>query len=230
MNKAGGVFDNGKPIVAVDIDGTLGDYHGHWLRFAEAWMGKKMPDPADINPGKPLHKHMHVSKAKYRQCKLAYRQGGMKRSMPVFDGASEFSRTIRKAGAELWICTTRPYLRLDNIDPDTRHWLKRNRIQFDAVIWGPHKYRDLVKNAGADRVIAVVDDLPEMIEQAQQVGIQNRYLRDQPYNRHVLCEERDWLHGQKIEDGPVRTKNCDEILAYMKDDVRRWKQQQKGRK
>lgn len=173
-----------KPIVALDADGTLGDYHSHFTRFAQEWTGRAMPDPAEINPGLPLYKHLGMSKATYRQCKLAYRQGGMKRSMPVYQGAAELTRYIRKRGAEVYICTTRPYLRLDNIDPDTRHWLRRGRIQFDGVLFGEHKYRDLVRNVGADRVLFVLDDLPEMCSQAEAVGLR-AIIRSQPYNRHV---------------------------------------------
>lgn len=72
------------PVVALDIDGTLGDYHGHFIRFAEQYIGRKLPDPYEITNGIPLHKYLHISKATYRQVKLAYRQGGMKRSMPVY--------------------------------------------------------------------------------------------------------------------------------------------------
>lgn len=172
-----------KPIVALDIDGTLADYHRWFLMFAELWYGRKMPAPEDINPGLPLYKFMRTSKAQYRQCKLAFRQGGLKRSMPAYLGAGELTHHIRRRGAEVWICTTRPYLRLDNIDPDTRHWLRRNRIQYDAVIYGPNKYRDLVKNVGINRVLFVCDDLPEMVEIALKLGLP-AYIRDQPYNRH----------------------------------------------
>lgn len=169
------------PVVAMDIDGTLSDYHGHFLRHAEMWLGRPMP-PADKNTdGVPLYKWMGVSKSTYRECKLAYRQGGWKRSMPCYDGAPEMCRAIRKAGAELYICTTRPYLRLDQIDPDTRHWLRRNRIQYDGVIFGHNKYRDLVKLVGP-RVVAAMDDLPELLAQAEQVGIPLTILRTQPYN------------------------------------------------
>jgi phosphoglycolate phosphatase-like HAD superfamily hydrolase len=172
-----------KPVVALDIDGTLGDYHGHFIRFAEQWTGRAMPLPQDINPGIPLHKHLRMSKATYRECKLAYRQGGMKRSMPMYPGASAMVKYLRRHfGVEAWICTTRPYLRLDNIDPDTRHWLRRNHIQFDGVLYGEHKYRDLVKIVGRERVVAVLDDLPELCRQAASLGLPT-YLRDQPYNR-----------------------------------------------
>jgi FMN phosphatase YigB (HAD superfamily) len=172
---------NDKPIVGLDIDGTLGDYHGHFLRFAEQWYGRPMPDPSINTDGVPLFKLMKTSKATYRDCKLAFRQGGMKRSMPAYPNASELTYSLRVSGAEVWIATTRPYLRLDNIDPDTRHWLRRNRIQHDGIIYGEHKYRDLKRYFG-ERVLFVVDDLPEMVEVARSIGL-DAVLRDQPYNR-----------------------------------------------
>ena len=175
--------NNFGPVVALDIDGTLGDYHGHFLRFASDWYGRQMPDSKQINPGLPLHQFMRTSKATYRQCKLAYRQGGIERSMPVYDGADELCRSIRRAGAKVWLCTTRPYLKLDTQCPNTIHWLRRNRIQYDHLISGTHKYRDLVKQVGKDRIVCVMDDLPEMLDQANSLGI-TTILRDQPYNRH----------------------------------------------
>lgn len=177
-------FRNGadKPVVALDIDGTLGDYHGHFLRFAEGYVGREMPNPKEINPGLPLYRHMRVSRATYRAAKLAYRQGGQKRSMPAYDGAADLTRVVRKAGAEVWICTTRPYLRLDNIDPDTREWLRRNRIQYDAVLFGESKYAELVRQVGLNRIVAIADDLPEQIVKAGKVGIRSLYMMYQPYN------------------------------------------------
>lgn len=208
---------HGRPVVALDIDGTLGDYHGHFLRFAEGWYGRPMPTPEEMNPGLPLHKFMRTQKSKYRECKLAYRQGGMKRTMPCYPGASELTRAIRKAGAEVWICTTRPYLRLDNIDPDTREWLRRNRIQYDAVIYGEDKYRELRRQVGPERTVSVVDDLPEMAIAADRFTNANIYLRDQPYNQHIFAEGRGFL----------RIKNMEEVLGYVLEDVRDWKAMRK---
>lgn len=192
-----------KPVVALDIDGTLGDFHAHFLRFAEQWYGRSMPDPKDINPGLPLHKFMRTSKTTYRNCKLAYRQGGLERSMPVYAGAGTLCKAIRRSGAELWLCTTRPYLKHDTQSPNTVHWLKRSHIQWDHMISGPNKYRDLVKQVGKERVAAVMDDLPEMYLQAIHVlGYEwprtpntggdwpPVLLRDQPYNRHVKTPSR----------------------------------------
>lgn len=193
-----------RKVVALDIDGTMGDYHGHFLRFAEMWYGRKMPDPSLNTDGVPLYKWMSTSKATYRQCKLAYRQGGMKRSMPVDPAASELSRYLRGRGVEVWICTTRPYLRLDNIDPDTRHWLRRNKIQYDGVLYGEHKYRTLAKTVGKDNILFVVDDLPEMILQARDVGLP-RFIRTRPYNLNF-----------QLSEGTKRISDCWELLQFVK--------------
>jgi hypothetical protein len=193
----------GKPIVAIDIDGTMADYHGYFLKFAELYLGKSMPAADQINPGKPLHRHMGISKPTYREVKLAYRQGGMKRSMPMLQGSREIVKAVRRTpsgkveigvdewvpglGCERWVCTTRPYLRLDNIDPDTREWLRRNGIVYDALLFdsvgGDSKYQELWRQAG-DRVVCALEDLPEQAVRAQRAGVPYVFLRDQPYNRH----------------------------------------------
>lgn len=216
---SGRKFRNGadRPVVALDIDGTLGDYHGHFLRFAEGYIGRPMPPAEEINPGLPLYRHMRVSRATYRAAKLAYRQGGLKRSMPAYAGASNLTRDIRRAGAEVWICTTRPYLRLDNIDPDTREWLRRNRIQYDAVLFGDNKrsnkYAELVRQVGADRVVAVADDLPIQVGRALTAGVENVYVMDQPYNQGALG----------IIGVVIRVNSLADLNRLIIADIKEWK-------
>jgi len=173
-----------KPVVALDIDGTLGDYHGHFTTFAALWIGRPLPHPSLMTDDIPFYKHLGMSKATYRQIKLAYRQGGMARSMPIFQGAADLTRDLRHEGAEVWLCTTRPYMRHDSTDPDTRHWLRRNRIQWDHIIYGPNKYRELIKIVPPGNILAVLDDLPEMLEQARSLWLP-AFVRDQPYNQKV---------------------------------------------
>lgn len=171
-----------RPVVALDIDGTLGFYHEHFLRFAAEWLQR--PLSQDWDGEEPFWRMLGTSKATYRQIKLGYRQGGLKRSMPVMSGAAELSRVVRAAGAEVWVCTTRPYLRLDNIDPDTRFWLRNNRIQYDGVLFGENKYRDLADLVGIERVVAVFDDEPEQCERALRLGLSTRVI-DRPYNKRA---------------------------------------------
>lgn len=206
---------HGIPLVALDIDGTLADYHTHFLQFAERWIGKPMPHPKDINPGKRLSEWMGVEHSVYQECKLAFRQGGLKRWMPAYDGASNLTSSIAHMGAEVWICTTRPYLRLDNIDPDTREWLARNGIHYDAVLFGEHKYAELARQAG-DRVVAVFDDLPEQCDQAVGQGF-NTWVRDQPYNRHYTPYEVP-------ADLRGRVYSCFDMLEICRKWIRNWKE------
>lgn len=205
------------PVFGLDIDGSLGDYHGHFLRFAQEWLGREMPDPKQINPGVPLYKFMGVGKTTYRRIKQAYRQGGLKRSLPVYEHASELSHDLRKRlKTETWICTTRPYLAHGPIDPDTRHWLLRNKIQYDNIVWGERKYRDL-KNLAGDRVAGVLEDLPEMAEQAIELDLPVVML-DQPYNQ--------WYDpgGMKV----IRVYDLKEAAYWAEVLVKRWKVLQDG--
>lgn len=173
-----------RPVVALDIDGTLGYYHEHFLNFAGQWLGRKSW-PTYWYGEEPFWRRLGISKATYRQIKLCYRQGGLKRSMPMVPGADHLTRAVRAAGAEVWVCTTRPYLRLDNIDPDTRFWLRRNGIQYDGVLFGENKYRDLASMVGIERVVAVVDDEEEQCERATRLALPI-YMMDRQYN-HVTA-------------------------------------------
>jgi hypothetical protein len=189
-----------RPVIGLDIDGTIGKYHEHFLKFAEGWFGKTHGEWTNepYNGSVLLYRWMGVSKTRYRQCKLAFRKGGLKRCMPVYEGAADFSRKVRKRGATLIICTTRPFLMLDNIDPDTTEWLRRNRIQHDGIFHGERKYFDLVRRYGLDRVVMVMDDLPEMIMQAVDSGI-SPVMIERPHNRdwrpdNPTLLNRNWIH------------------------------------
>lgn len=178
------------PLVALDLDGTLGDYHRHFERFAQMWTGREIVwDPEIVGP---FYKQLGMSKAVYRQCKLAYRMGGMKRSIPVFDGAADMVRAIRGAGVGVAACTTRPYLAMSTIDLDTQHWLRRNGIKVDHILYGEHKYRDLVKSVGRSRVVCALDDDLSQLSVAQNIGV-TPILRRNEANKGYEQELGRWF-------------------------------------
>ena len=156
-----------RPIVAIDIDGTIGDYHDHFYHFAELYLGGITNVAAHRYDGAASHREfwegLGVDARTFRDMKLAYRQGGMKRSMPKMPGASGLMSALRLTGAEIWLTTTRPYMRLDGVDPDTREWLRRNGIEYDGLLYDKDKYTLLAERVDPDRVVAVLDDLPEQI-------------------------------------------------------------------
>lgn len=174
-----------KPVVAVDIDGTLGDYHAHFIRFAETYLDKKLPTGYDGS--REFSDFLKLDKPVYREIKLAYRQGGMKRSMPVFHHAPFFINKLRQEGVEVWITTTRPYLRLDNIDPDTRHWLSRHDIGYDGLLFNEDKYDVLVGLVDRDRIVAVIDDQRPNLDAASRLGLKTFFWRTR-WNRAVNAE------------------------------------------
>jgi hypothetical protein len=175
-----------KPVVAVDIDGTMGMYHKHFLEFASDYLNQQVKDHYVGNqPFKEWFcSNYRVTTDVWHDIKLAYRQGGMKRTMPVYPDARELCQSIQKAGAELWVTTTRPYIRHDNIDPDTREWLRRHHIPYDYLIYDGHKYKKLAQLVGPERVCAVLDDLQEeLIEAEDMFADWVPILRKQSFNR-----------------------------------------------
>jgi hypothetical protein len=181
-----------RPIVCVDIDGTLGDYHSHLISFALEYTQKNDGFKGPVYGYDGSHPFgewfcdmFDCDMTTFRQIKLAYRQGGMKRSMPIFDGAAQFVNNLRVTH-EVWLTTTRPYLRLDNVDPDTRFWLERHGIGYDGMLYDEDKYPMMASMIDPERVVGVLDDLPEQIDAADNafapgVGI----LRRNRYNRGV---------------------------------------------
>lgn len=161
-----------RPVFGIDIDGTIAAYHDHYLAFAEQWLGRPLRRGYDGSV--PLWKWCGTSRQTYRQTKLAYRMGGMKRSMPLLPAplpqARELTKYLNKYG-DVYLCTSRPYLSHDNIDGDTRHWVRRNGVVCSGIIWGEHKYRELARMVGVERVVTILDDIPAMCLQAHNLGI-----------------------------------------------------------
>ena len=161
-----------RPVVAVDIDGTLGDYHGNFIGFAARYTDEPSQMVAhwyDYDGSVPFNEWLGMSKEEYRLIKLAYRQGGMKRIMPLRDDAKNMMDMLVQENVEIWITTTRPYLRLDNIDPDTREWMRRHRLAYDYLLYDEFKYKQLHERVGSDRVAAVLEDDPEQVDMAEEL-------------------------------------------------------------
>jgi hypothetical protein len=206
-----------RPIVAVDIDGTLADYHGSLLRFADQYTGLDLELPswsmtggydANFSFREWVKKQYGISEDEYRLIKLAHRQGAHKRFMPIFDGARALCWSIRDAGAELWITTTRPFLSLDNVVPDTVEWLRRHEIEYDGMLFDDDKYRVLSEQVDYSRVVAIFDDL------AKQVYWANMYFPSRGW-----LVRGDWNHGVRA---PLQC-DLDSAADIAKNVITTWK-------
>jgi hypothetical protein len=210
-----------KPIVALDIDGTLVDYHEHFSAFAAQYFGTSR-NTEQYDARMPFHKYLGVSKVAYRRCKLAYRRGELKRSVPLLPPplpqANALTATLRRWGVDIWLCTTRPYLSHSEVDDATRHNLRRHGIQYQGIIWGEHKYRDLVRLVGGERIAAVLDDLPAMCQQAHVLGLPTGFAL-RPHNRKqygTLAVGGQW--------GPwPAPETHEETLDWLREQLDKWK-------
>lgn len=201
-----------KPVVAIDIDGTLADYHERFINFAVDWLGHDYGKPRGqlAYDGTEPHREwftrvMGVDVTTFRTIKLAFRQGGMKRNMPIYRESVHTVNHVRESGAEVWLTTTRPWERFDRVDPDTRHWLSEHKIEFDGLIYDDDKMQALAERVDPARVVAVVDDLPEVLEEAHALFDNSvTILRKTVHNRGVhwpregyMGEVRRWI-GESI--------------------------------
>lgn len=162
-----------KPVVAIDIDGTLGNYHPHFLKFAEMWLGRSKDWDRVYYGQEPFRdwfcQSYNCDITMFRQIKLAYRQGGMKRNMPVFPTAHHFINSLNVLDVELWLTTTRPHERYDRVDPDTVEWLRRQAWQFDGLLYSADKISELASRVDPARVVAVLDDQLDILQDVENV-------------------------------------------------------------
>lgn len=159
-------------VVAIDIDGTLSDYHRALMNHVVAYFNlpKSVLDKEPWDGKGNFEDWLGITQTQYREAKLAYRQGGFKRWSPPMPGINNLLDTCRELKTEglleVWITTTRPWNRLDSIDPDTRFWLDQHFPVYDHLLYDDHKYLRLAELVDPSRVVMIVDDLPEMHEEA----------------------------------------------------------------
>jgi hypothetical protein len=202
-----------RPVVALDLDGTLGDYHRHLTEFMKLYWGVRLIPRMTMWEGEgEWEDYFGLTKEEYRQAKLAFRQGGWKRWMPIYPGVHQLFRSVRPR-ADLWIATSRPWQRLDNIDPDTIEWLRRHRLAVDGLIYGADKYKQLTEVIDPDRIVAVVDDLFEQCDAAEVAGL----FAIQRFNVHNRYPVR-WPVGQStIQDIEVELHRLIDIWETKHD-------------
>lgn len=58
------------PIVSVDIDGTLGFYHQHFVAFAEDYLGRELPRWTEYQGDERFWEFLGLDLPEYRTIKL----------------------------------------------------------------------------------------------------------------------------------------------------------------
>lgn len=205
-----------KPVLAVDIDGTLGNYHDHFTSFCGMYYQREFKygyDGSQVN----FEDYLGLTREEYRAAKLAYRQGGMKRSMIPYDGAHALLKMANALGCEVWVATTRPYQRLDNIDPDTRFWMQQRDMQYHAMLYGDDKYDQLGMHVDQARVVMVVDDLWAQVAKADALWPDKVWLVERKHNAY------DRRMGEAGEQWHPRCLDMTMAAASLSYEVNYWR-------
>lgn len=212
-----------KPVVAFDVDGTLGNYHGQLIEFTKAYINHEPPPeyPAydgRMNFGDWMIEAFDLDGRKmYRDIKLAFRQGGSKRWMPPYYGMIDVVRVAQsQLLCEVWLTTTRPYMRLDSVDPDTREWLRRHNVPFDHLMYDDNKYELLVEYVDPRRIVAIIDDLPAQLQEA------GRVFSDASFNDPSILAGGPYNSGIEYDGTEISIYDSNLLTTILRERVERW--------
>lgn len=204
-----------EPVVVFDIDGTLADYHTAFYNFCVTYWDLPRPyqEVCGWDGNGDFEEYIGITKAQYREAKLAYRQGGSKRSLSAYPGLLAEALTLQYQ-AELWVATTRPWNSLSNIDPDTQEWLRRNSLKPKGLLYGETKYQQLLEAVDKDRIVACIEDLPDQFDMA--AGLDLPVI--QIMRNHNMAP-----HCERTPRGTVTI-----VAAWVQDRLDQWRQEHRS--
>lgn len=187
-------------VVGMDIDGTLARYHRHYVDFVEMYDNHQTGTlPRRWDGVGEFRDLLGLSKKEHHDRKLAFRAGGFKRWMPKFDNVVRMMVGLENLGVEVWVTTTRPWMRMDNVDTDTVEWLKRWSIPYHHLLFDEDKYGRLCELVDPERIVAIVDDEEEQRDRCAALRL--------PF----ALRSTEWNHGIRHPGGPQITELTDVV-------------------
>jgi hypothetical protein len=140
-----------KEVVLFDIDGVINNYPKCFLD----WM-----------KGTTHFSFRSIEEAKskldlktYENLKTEYRLSGAKRTQPINVNTVKLMIRLKEMGETIILFTNRPVLKYKIIYSDTLHWLKNNRIPFDAIYWSDYNRKEDIYKLKFKIKFIVEDDI-----------------------------------------------------------------------
>jgi len=180
-------------VCALDLDDVLANSIPFWIKYVNKNLKTNFRDLNRVKNTVPYNV--------YRNLKIGYRVSGVKLQIPPMKHASKLTLELKKRGYEIVIMTARPMRRHKCLFRDTIIWLLKNKICFDAIIWGEDKYV---------RAMTDVENLKFLIED-------NRYIANKISDFGFKCYLLNNKYNQgKINKNVKRINDLLEVLKYEK--------------
>ena len=176
--------------IAIDIDGVLADFNGHWVRTYEHWFGVKL-DPEAANSWTAFLDHTHFG-GEDEFWRWTDAVPGFWENMPLLPGAAGGAYRLLAHGHQVELVTNRH----DRVRAATDAWARRHL---------PKHWRPVIHFVKGDKSVVpaqlYVDDRPSILEGLRSKGL--RAIRfEQPWNADVKGDAdwkaRDWAGVLKI--------------------------------
>lgn len=176
-------------IAVVDLDDVLASNLDSWLKFVGNIKGYVYDD---LNYMKSV-----ISYSEYKQLKARYRESGEKENIPVIKGAKEFTDKLKSIGFTIIIITRRPLFIHKCLFKQTKNWLEKNNIKYDALFFEEKKHLKLI--AEIENVLFITEDNRYIANTVARFGIKC-YLLNNKYNQG------------EIHSNVIRVSSFDEII------------------
>jgi hypothetical protein len=178
FEKLNKIADASSKVIIVDIDGVLADWEQGFSKFIFDYCNCNAEVCRTCLPWLESESRKtdiikKIDLKVYDELKRAYRISGEKRNMPVYNGASQFTKKLSKLGFKVVIITARPYSEFSRIWYDTKYWLQINNIYHDALFFDDKKHKRILKTF-KDRIESikyVIDDNQAIISDMENLNL-----------------------------------------------------------
>lgn len=191
-------------VVGVDIDGVLADYPDCFINYVNDKVGTDFK-VEDLNQYNLYEAITDIPTEVMKGLKHDFRKSGELKKVGVLSGAKKFLKTLKDKGYKIVLLSARPYKEYRRIFADTKEWLDKNDLIYDAILWDEDKLNRLIREFGEDNVSFFVED---NLKNANSISKSTKvYLLDKSYNQG------------KTDKNISRVVNLKEVLEYEKEKI-----------
>lgn len=191
-------------VVGVDIDGVLADYPDCFIDYVNDKVGTDFK-AEDLDQYNLYEAITDIPTEVMKGLKHEFRKSGELKKVGVLPGAKEFLQSLKNKGYKIVLLSARPYKEYRRIFADTKEWLDKNGLVYDAILWDEDKLNRLIREFGENNVSFFVED---NLKNANSISKSTKvYLLNKSYNQG------------KTENNIYRISSLKEVLENEKERI-----------